>query len=124
MTTSTRFNLQPNSLYRPLRLQTSNRFSCYVNHLSSVGGVSGNHNATLSPSLARKNKTDNDSRLLRNSEGNRDDEWNFCRGQEADIAFFLQKTRIRKIRKILPETGRSKATNLETQKQTKWMKMH
>ena len=30
MTTSTRFNLQPNSLYRPARLQTSNRFFCSV----------------------------------------------------------------------------------------------
>ena len=124
MTTSTRFNLQPNSLYRPARLQTANRFFCSVNHLSSVGGVSGNHNATRSPSFALKNKTENDSGLLRNSEGNRDDEWNFCRGQEADIVFFLHKTRVRKIRKILLETGRSKATNRETQKQTKRMKIH
>ena len=53
-----------------------------------------NHNATHSPSLARKNKTENDSRLLKNSEGNRDDEWTFCRGQE---------TRIRMIRKIFEE---------------------
>ena len=30
-----------------------------------------NHNATHSPSLARKNKTENDSRLIRNSEGKR-----------------------------------------------------
>ena len=51
-----------------------------------------------SPSLA-----ENDSRLLKNSEGNRDDKWAFCRGQEADIALFLKKTRIRKIRKIFEE---------------------
>ena len=30
-----------------------------------------------SPILARKNKTENDSRLVKISEGNRDDEWNF-----------------------------------------------
>ena len=60
-------------------------------------------NATHSPSLARKNKTENDSRLLKNNKGNRDDEWNVCRKQEADIALFLQETRIRKIRKIFEE---------------------
>ena len=40
---------------------------------------------------------ENDPKLLKNSEGNQDDEWNFCRGQEADIALFLLETRIRKI---------------------------
>ena len=34
---------------------------------------------------------------------NCNDEWTFCRGQEADIALFLQETRIRKIRKIFKE---------------------
>ena len=91
--------LQPNSLDRTARLQTSNGFFCSVNHLSG-GGVNANHN---SPSLAHKNKTENDSRLLKNSEGNRDDEWTFCRGQGADIALFLKKTRIGKIRKIFEE---------------------
>ena len=43
--------LQPNSLYRAARLQTSNGFFCSVNHLSG-GEVSVNHNATHSPSLA------------------------------------------------------------------------
>ena len=57
-------------------------------------GFNANHNAKHSPSLACKNKTENDSRLLKNSEGNRDDEWTFCRGQE---------TRIRMIRKIFEE---------------------
>ena len=56
-----------------------------------------------SPSLARKNKIENDPKLLKNSEGNRDDEWNFCKGQEADIALLLQETRKRKIRKIFRE---------------------
>ena len=43
----------------------------------------------------------NDSRLLKNSEGNRHDEWNFRPEQEADIALFLPETIIRNIRKIL-----------------------
>ena len=70
----------------------------------SGGGVNANHDATHSPSLALKNKTENDSRLLKNSEGNRDDESTLvCRGQEADIALFLQETRIRKIIKSFEE---------------------
>ena len=64
--------LQPNSLYRAAHFQTSNEFFCFVNQLSG-GGVSANHNATRSPSLASKNITEKDSRLLKNSEGNRDD---------------------------------------------------
>ena len=56
-----------------------------------------------SPSLARKNKIENDPKLLKNSEGNRDDEWNFCWGQEADIALFLQETRIEKVIKSFEE---------------------
>ena len=58
-----------------------------------------------------KNKTENDSRLLKNSEGNRDDEWYFCRGQEADIALFSQETRIRKIRDIFEENWSTIARN-------------
>ena len=94
--------LWPNSLYRAARLQTSNGLFCSVNHLSR-GGVNANHDATHSLGLARKNKTENDSRLLKNSEGNRDDDYTFCRGQRADITLFLQETRIRKIRKIFEE---------------------
>ena len=37
---------------------------------------------------------ENDSRLFKNSEENRDDEWTFCQGQE---------TRIRMIREIFEE---------------------
>ena len=57
----------------------------------------------------------------------------FVGGKEADIALFLQVTRIRKIRKNLrgklvdynySETGRLQATNLETQKQTKRIEIH
>ena len=66
-----------------------------------------------SPSLA-----ENDSRLLKNSKGNRDGDWIFCRRKEADVALFLQVTRIRKIRKnretnltsqLLLETGQSQS---------------
>ena len=43
------------------------------------GGVNANHNATHSlRAWPPKNKTENDTRLLKNSEGNCDDEWNFC----------------------------------------------
>ena len=66
-----------------------------------------------SPSLA-----ENDPRLLKNSKGNRYGEWIFCRRKEADVALFLQVTRIRKIRKnreanltsrLLLKTGRSQS---------------
>ena len=59
--------------------------------------------AAHSSSLAGKNKTENDSRLLKNSRGNCDDEWNFCWGQGADISLFLQEIRTRKSGKILEE---------------------
>ena len=81
------------SMYSAASLQTSNWFLFPVNHLSG-GGVNANYNAKHSSSLACKNKTGNESRLLKNSKGNRDDEWTFCRGQE---------TRIRMIRKIFEE---------------------
>ena len=64
-------------IYRAACLKTSNGFFCSVNHLSG-GGVNANHNATHSPSLDCKNKIANDPKLLKNGEGNRDDEWNFC----------------------------------------------
>ena len=81
----------------------SKGFFCSVNHLSG-GGVNANRDATHSPSLALKNKTENDSRLLKNSEGNRDNESTFCRGQgQTLLNLFLRKTRIRKIRKIFEE---------------------
>ena len=91
-------------------------FFCSVNHLSE-GEVNANHNVTP-PSLAK-----NDSRLLKNSEGNRDGEWIFCRRKEADVALLLQVTGIRKITKICeanfnlsiyPQQDDHKATNLET----------
>ena len=56
----------------------------------SGGEVNVNHNATRSPSFASRNGTDNNSRLLKKSEGNRDGDWNFCRRKEPDIALLLQ----------------------------------
>ena len=115
-------------MYRAARLQTLNEFFFSVSHLSG-GGVNANHD---SPSFAYKNKTENDSRLLKNSEGNHEDEWMFCTRQEADIPLFLQETcknktsekSLKKTSRLLPERGRSQATNLEKQKQTKWIEMH
>ena len=65
-----------------------------MNHFSE-GGVNANHNVTCTSSLA-----DNDSRLLKRSEGNHNGEWIFCRRKEADVALFLQVRRMRKIIKI------------------------
>ena len=71
------------------------------------------YRVTCSPGSA-----ENDSRLLKNSEGNRNGKWIFCRKKEADVALFWQVTRMRKIIKIceanltcrlLPETGRSQS---------------
>ena len=96
-------------------------FFCSVNHFSE-GGVKANLNVMSSPSLA-----DNDSRLLKNSEGNCDGEWIFCWRKEADVALFLQVARIRKIRKnceanlssqLLLKTGRSQSNESWNTKQT------
>ena len=57
-------------------------------------------------------------RLLKNSEGNHDGQWIFCRWKEAAVGLFLQLTRTREIRKIrlanltgrlLSGTGRSQS---------------
>ena len=69
----------------------------------SGGGFNANHNAMQLPSLARKNKIENDPNLLKNSEQNDNDEWNFCWGDLADIALFLQETRIWRIVKTFEE---------------------
>ena len=123
--------LQQNLLNRAACIANFERILGSVIHVSE-GGVKANHNVTSSPSLA-----DNDSKLLKNSEGNRDGEWIFCRRKVADIALFLQVTRIRKIRKnreanltsrLLLKTGRSqnnkpwntKSTNHASQTMTFW----
>ena len=77
-------------------------FFCSVNNFGE-GGVDANHDVTCSPSLA-----ENDSRLLKNSEGNRDAEWIFCRRKEADVALFLQMN-ANVTSRLLPETGRSQS---------------
>ena len=66
-------------------------------------GVNANHNATHLPSLDHKNKIVKDPKLLKNNDGNHDDEWDFCWGQEADIALLLQETRIGKVIKSFEE---------------------
>ena len=43
-----------------------------------------------------------------------------CKRQELERSEKSSK----KTSRLLPETGRSQATNLETQKQTKWIEMH
>ena len=86
-------------------------FFCSVNHLSG-GGVNASHNAKHSPILACRNKTENDSRLLKNSEGNRDDEWTFCRGQETRIRND-QKNLRRKLVDYCPKQGDHKQRSLK-----------
>ena len=63
-------------------------FFSFVNRFSEGGD---NHNVTCSPSSA-----ENDSRLLKDSEGYRKGVWMLCPRKEADVALFLQVTRIRK----------------------------
>ena len=84
-------------------------FVCSVNHLISEGGVNANRNVTCSPSLA-----ENDSTLLTIGK----EIAMVSTEEEADVALFLQVTRMRKIIKIceanltsrlLPETGRSQS---------------
>ena len=84
-------------------------FVCSVNHLISEGGVNANRNVTCSPSLV-----ENDSTLLTIGK----EIAMVSTEEEADVALFLQVTRMRKIIKIceanltsrlLPETGRSQS---------------
>ena len=83
----TSVHLWPNSLYCAACLQTPKGVFCSVNPLSG-GRVNANHNATQSPSY----KTENDSRLFKNIIAKEIAMMSrfFCRGQEADIALFLQ----------------------------------
>ena len=64
------------------KLQRDFGFVCSINHFSE-DGVNAHHNVTCSPSLA-----ENDSRLLKNNEGNGKGEWVFCRMKEAGVALF------------------------------------
>ena len=67
------------------------QINCTVGDYKDMGQVNANYNAMHSPSLACKNKTENDS-IIGCSNGR-----NFCQGKEADIALFLQVANIRKI---------------------------
>ena len=57
------------------KLRRDFEFFSSVKHFTE-GGVNANHNGTCSPSLA-----ENDSRLFKNSEGNRDGQWIFVEGR-------------------------------------------
>ena len=99
-------------------------FFCSVNHFSK-GGVNANHTVTWTSCLAK-----NDSRLLKNSEGNHDGEWIFCRRKEADVTLFLQVTRMRKIIKICeanltsPKKDDHNGNEPWNMKQTKRIEIH
>ena len=71
-------------------------FFCSINHFSG-GGANANNNTTHSLSFAsnseKKNIPENDSRLLKNSEENRDGERNFCQ-EEPDIALSSKRGRL------------------------------
>ena len=82
----------------------------------SEGGVNANHNVTCSP---------NDSRLLKNSEGNRVGEWIFCRREGGRCCFILasdnnKKRSEKSVKQTLklvdycPKEDHHKTTNLET----------
>ena len=66
---------------------------------------------TIRPAWPAKNKIENDPKLFKDSEGNRDHEWTFCERQEADIALFLQETGIREIIHSFEENWSTKARN-------------
>ena len=109
------------------KLQWDFGFFCSINHFIE-GGVYVNHSVMCLSSLA-----ENDSRLLKNSKGNRDGERTFYQRKEADVSLFLQVTRIRKVRKIweanltswlLPTTGRSQSNEPWNTKQTKRIEIH
>ena len=95
-----------------------------------MGQVNANYTATHSPGhLHFKNKTENDSRLVKNRERNCHGLWNFCRGKEADIALFLQVTKIGKIRKnvrskLVDDCPKMSNEPNETQKQAKRIEIH
>ena len=69
------------------KLQWNFGFSGSINHFSE-GGVYANHSVMCLSNLA-----ENDSRLLKNSKGNREDERILYPRKEADVALLLQVTR-------------------------------
>ena len=81
----------------------------------------------ITTQLCRKTKTENDSRLFKNSEGNRDGGWNVNLEREEGRLCFILASEVgirtlersekssKKTSRLLPKTGRSQATNLEIQ---------
>ena len=95
----------------------------------------------ITTQLCRKTKTENDSRLFKNREGNRDGGWNVNLEREEGRLCFILASEVgirtlersekssKKTSRLLPKTGRSQATNLEIQtptphkkKKKKWLK--
>ena len=81
----------------------------------------------ITTQLCRKTKAENDSRLFKNSEGNRDGGWNVNLAREEGRLCFILASEVgirtlersekssKKTSRLLPKTGRSQATNLEIQ---------
>ena len=81
----------------------------------------------ITTQLCRKTKTENDSRLFKNSEGNRGGGWNVNLTREEGRLCFILASEVgirtlersekssKKTSRLLPKTGRSQATNLEIQ---------
>ena len=92
-------------------------FFCSVNHFSN-GGVNAKSQCNM---LAQPGWEW--SRLLKNSEGNRDAEWIFCRRKEADVALFLQMN-ANVTSRLLPETRRSQSNEPWNTKETKRVEIH
>ena len=81
----------------------------------------------ITTQLCRKTKTENDSRLFKNSEGNRGGGWNVNLAREEGRLCFILASEVgirtlersekssKKTSRLLPKTGRSQATNLEIQ---------
>ena len=81
----------------------------------------------ITTQLCRKTKTENDSRLFKNSEGNRGGGWNVNLAREEGRLCFILASEVgirtlersekssKKTSRLLPKTGRSHATNLEIQ---------
>ena len=81
----------------------------------------------ITTQLCRKTKTENDSGLFKNSEGNRGGGWNVNLAREEGRLCFILASEVgirtlersekssKKTSRLLPKTGRSQATNLEIQ---------
>ena len=104
----------------PVRLQTSDGFFCFINHLSG-GGVNANRNAMCSPSLACKNKTEKDCNCSRIAKETAMTSVIFVEGRRQTLFYFRNwrqeyersKRALKNTCLLLPETRQSQATNLK-----------